>query len=101
MQKSGKERERLKLKMMLVPHNIEEDQKRFEKLFTLEECQIIRPIIRKVLEVELAGLANSTVTRKNFEFQDRISCESILTCACVRLQSCLDSLTVKKHASMN
>ena len=81
--------------MMLVPYNLEQDKNRFEKLFTQEECQNIRPVNKAVLEIELAGLANNTVLRKNFESLNRQSCESILTFSGVRLLGFLDSLSKK------
>lgn len=81
---------------MLVPQNLEDDEKRFQKIFSQHDCQNIKSILDKVLEEELKGLANNTVLRKNFESQDRHSCESILAYSCVKLKNHLD--TLKKDA---
>jgi len=55
---------------------------------------------KAVLEIELAGLANNTVLRKNFESLNRQSCESILTFSGVKLLGFLDSLS-KKNSTLS
>lgn len=85
----GMDKEYTQLKLMLIQHTTDVDLEKFKNMFNKFEKEIIKNVNKTVLEVELKGLADTSVQRKYFENSDFDACDNLKYYCHNRLQQYL------------